>query len=116
MQAVLERSTIIHDDFGANVVHYAARNGSPKILRFLIISCRMNGNVRSQSGALPAHDAAAFGKLSALSWLLQNTDTSLLERDKYGQTFLHLAARFDYFIHNFQFFFYYMHIESYFKI
>jgi hypothetical protein len=110
MQAVLERSTIIHDDFGANVVHYAARNGSPKILRFLIISCRMNGNVRSQSGALPAHDAAAFGKLSALSWLLQNTDTSLLDRDKYGQTFLHLAARFDYFIYNFLFF-NYMPIE-----
>jgi len=61
----------------------------------------MNAKVRSQSGALPAHDAAAFGKLSALSWLLNNTDTSLVERDNYGQTFLHLAARFEFllFIH-----------------
>lgn len=93
MQTLLERSQVINDDFGATLVHYAARNGNAKILRFLVVTCGMNANIKSRSGALPAHDAAALGKLNALSWLLKNTNTSLWERDHCGQTFLHVAAR-----------------------
>lgn len=94
MQAVLERSHLIDDDFGANIVHYAARNGSTKILKFLVITCRMSATVRNSTGSLPTHEAAAFGKLSALSWLIQNTDASITERDNFGHTYLHLAARY----------------------
>lgn len=44
-------------------------------------------------GALPIHDAAALGKLSALVWLVRNAQCSLMDRDKEGATVLHVASR-----------------------
>ena len=93
MKNVLEKSQHIEDEFGANLLHYAARNGNVSILQFLVVKCGLNAMLRSETGSLPAHEAAAFGKVDALSWLLKNTKTTLLDRDNFGHTFLHLAAR-----------------------
>lgn len=93
MKSVLEKSQHIEDEFGANLLHYAARNGNVTILQYLVNKCRLNPLLRSETGSLPAHEAAAFGKVDALAWLLNTTKTSLLDRDNFGHTFLHLAAR-----------------------
>lgn len=93
MKSVLERSQLIEDEFGANLLHYAARNGNVGILHYLVTKCGLNPLLTSETGSLPAHEAAAYGKVEALAWLLQTTNTSLLDRDHHGHTFLHIAAR-----------------------
>lgn len=93
MKCVLEKSQLIEDEFGSNLLHYAARNGNLGILQYLITKCGLNPMLRSETGALPAHEAASYGKLEALAWLLSSTNTPLLDRDHYGHTFLHIAAR-----------------------
>lgn len=90
---VLENSQQIEDAFGANLVHYAARAGNVCMLKFLVSNCGLNPLLRSETGSLPAHEAASCGKLEALRWLLEAGDTQLLDRDRFGHTFLHLAAR-----------------------
>ena len=93
MKSVLEKSQHLENDFHANLVLYAARNGNVSILQFLVSKCGLNPLLRSETGSLPAHEAAAFGQVDALEWLLKTTKTSLLDRDHYGHTFMHLAAR-----------------------
>ncbi|OTF69775.1 ankyrin repeat domain containing protein [Euroglyphus maynei] len=94
MKSVLEKSRHIEGEFGANLVHYAARNGDVNILNFLIIKCGLNPLLRStDNGYLPAHEAASFGKIEAFIWLLKMTNSSLMDRDYYGHTYLHIAAR-----------------------
>lgn len=93
MKSVLEKSHHIEDEFGANLLHYAARNGNVSMLQYLVGKCGLNAALRSETGSLPAHEAAAFGKVEALAWLLHTTNTSLLDRDHFGHTFMHLAAR-----------------------
>ena len=93
MKTILEKSQLIEDEFGANLLHYASRNGNINILQYLITKCGLNPLLRSETGALPAHEAAAFGKVEALAWLLKSTNTSLLDRDHYGHTYLHIASR-----------------------
>ena len=93
LHLVTQQTQLIQDDFGATLVHYAARNGNTKILKFLVTNCKMDPNLRTKNGSLPAHEAASFGQLSALIWLINNTETSLWDRDDCGQTFLHLASR-----------------------
>lgn len=90
---MLENSQQIEDAFGANLVHYAARAGNVCMLKFLVSNCGLNPLLRSETGSLPAHEAASYGKLEALRWLLEASDTQLLDRDRFGHTFLHLAAR-----------------------
>lgn len=95
MKNVLEKSRYIEGTFGANLVHYAARNGDVNILDFLIIKCGLNPLLRSidNNGYLPTHEAALLGKIETLAWLLKMTNSSLMDRDYYGHTYLHLAAR-----------------------
>lgn len=93
MKPLLQRTTMIQDDFGATCVHYAARNGNTKLLRYLVKKCGMKASIRSHLGTSPAHDAAAFGKLSALIWLLKNGHCSIDDRDNEGSTVLHISAR-----------------------
>lgn len=93
MKPLLERTPMTHDNFGATCVHYAARNGNTKLLRYLVRKCGMQANVRTYLGSTPGHDAAAFGKLSALIWLLKNGHCSLADRDNEGATVLHISAR-----------------------
>lgn len=93
IQPLLEGAPTIFDDFGATCVHYAARSGNTKVLRFLVKSCRMKANVRSKVGSTPAHDAAALGKLSALIWLLKNGECCVFDEDNEGATVLHVSAR-----------------------
>ncbi|XP_074598413.1 espin protein forked isoform X2 [Brevipalpus obovatus] len=94
MKPLLERTPMTHDNFGATCVHYAARNGNTKLLRYLVRKCGMQANVRTYLGSTPGHDAAAFGKLSALIWLLKNGHCSLADRDNEGATVLHISARY----------------------
>lgn len=94
MKSVLEKSQDLEGTFQANLLVYAARSGHVGILQFLVLKCGLCGTVRSpETGALPAHEAAAYGRVEALAWLLAHTKTTLLDRDHYGHTFLHLAAR-----------------------
>ena len=93
MKSLLESSNHIEDEFGANLLHYAARNGNLSILQYLVFNCGLNPLLRSETGSLPAHEAAAFGKIEALAWLLKATKTTLFDRDHFGHTFLHIAAR-----------------------
>lgn len=97
MKNILENSKHVEGEFGANLLHYAVRNGNVQILQFLIIKCRLNPFQRSmENGFLPTHEAASLGNVETLAWLLKMTNLSLLERDHYGHTYLHIAARYEY--------------------
>ena len=95
MKNVLENSHHIEEEFLANLIHYATRNGDIKILNFLIIKCGINPLLRSNdlNGYLPTHEAASLGNVETLEWLLKMTNLSLMDRDYYGHTYLHIAAR-----------------------
>lgn len=94
MQNVLKKSEKIDEDFTVTLLHFAVRNGTIEILDFLIDKCGLNPMLRWRcNGFLPGHQASSLGKLETLQWLLKATKTNLNDRDNYGHTFLHIAAR-----------------------
>lgn len=83
----------IRDLKGAGVFHYAAQGNQIQVLRFFHPFVLNVAAPRARDGSSPAHDAAAFGHLKALQWLLRNTACRLLDHDVYGCNILHTAAK-----------------------
>lgn len=85
----------MRDKQGATPLHYAARGGQVRVLRFLLDVAGETPSFvpRTLVGATPLHDAAALGQLPALRFLLHNTLCRLDDADVEGCTVLHLAAR-----------------------
>ncbi|CAN7987456.1 unnamed protein product, partial [Ixodes pacificus] len=81
------------DSVGGSCVHYAARGGHVKALRFLVQAVGLRPHARDVAGASPAHEAAAAGKTRALRWLLVHTACKVRDVDREGATVLHIAAR-----------------------
>ena len=62
------------DEYGASLVHLAARSGVVAALEYLVKELKIDPKQRSLLGSTPLHDAAAAGKLEVVQWLLKNTD------------------------------------------
>lgn len=76
-------------------MHYAARGGHVRTLRFLVHVVGLKAHARDCGGATAAHEAAAAGKTRALRWLLAHTNCRARDRDSQGATVLHVAARYE---------------------
>lgn len=70
----------ITDCLGAGLVHHASRAGRLECLKFLVLQANLPGNHRANSGATPAHDAAALGNLAVLQWLIKDGGYSMQVR------------------------------------
>ncbi|XP_069752634.1 espin-like protein isoform X2 [Narcine bancroftii] len=80
------------DDHGANVLHLAARFGRSETVRWLL-QAGCDPMLETDSGAVPAHYAAAKGDLTSLKMILTQTPRALNKQTQNGATPLYLACQ-----------------------
>ncbi|KAK6630417.1 hypothetical protein RUM43_014762 [Polyplax serrata] len=83
----------IRDFVSASVFHYAARGDQVSVLRFLWPLLKGKPFPKTLQLSTPAHEAAAFGNLTSLQWLLKRSRSLMQATDIDGCNILHLAAR-----------------------
>ena len=92
LQSLNSMQSLIHDQNGSNIVHFACVGGNLAVVKYIVVYCRGMMHCSNHSGNTPLHLACMYGHIDVVKYLVKEHEYDVKHENGKGFSALHCAC------------------------